>query len=905
MAHGAVEINLASDSAWTASADGGAFQPIIVPGGGWNSDKQSAPRMRPLTRHEEPNEGALKCDPRGGARARPDLGKLNQDPQRPVVVNDHVAYRRELTIPTNWAKRAIHLEFGGVNYGAEILLDGKKVGEHDGPMMPFVVDLTGVAQPGKTYRLEVKAYHSRHYNVDGLCSVPAGFDYEYWRSMHAPGWTSKTAYGIVKYIRLTSLPLQYVRDVAVRTSVKNDTLSFEVTLANAGDKPVEVELSSALSSWKKSAWKYPTIPARTVTIPGKGEAKVVIADIHWGLGPQSWWWPNIPFREDYQAQLHLLHWALKEDGKEVAEKTQRFGFVEHAEGPYYYTVNGVRVNNFSDGTTETQLSEFDAYAELPAYKTADACCETWRRFMRIGINANRISQSTPTRLMLDTADETGFMLVAETGLRGCHNQGWHPLYSSQAVREMIAHTRNHPCVVRYSLQNEMEYNQAEWARLIDAATEMNPGRPLVMEDNNVGRGLTLKQNKFIGTRGGHAYAMTHYTDYPKPCRDIFGEGEVDWGDRLLPAFAVHARDLRLNDLAYFAPWSWLNYWPNFLEGGNHAKHGWKLNNDPDRVDDVDGWNSPIIEFVHRSLHPYLVQDLGILAENPGAPKPLGQDKIEWPYQLPTVLTGKPTERKIEVFNGGLSGNKLTLRWCAHWDKPDGLIAVPNGEIPCEIEPGFHAAKAIAFTVPKIEQDDRKLCLVLESLIDGKTVFRSEDTTLHVVARKVDPAAAFLGTDDKTRGDWQGKYGTDGYELEAKETKLPGYAKLEWKTGSLWTYDKATDDPRALAYFANPPTGKDRIAAIRYAEDIVFDLDVGQSPRRLSIYYLDYDKKTRRQQITITDALTGGKLDQREIGNFTNGRYHGWQVKGKVRVTIRKITGDNATIAAIFLDPAKK
>lgn len=719
------EIDLASETAWQASADDGVFRPIIVPGGGWNSDKQLAPRLRPLTKKEESGK------------------PLINDPDRPVVVKDHVAYRRDVSVPSEWTGRVIQLEFGGVNFGAEVFIDSKKVGEHVGPNMPFIVDLTGVAQPGRTHRLEVTAYHSRHYNDDkGLCRVPIGFDYEYQRGKRTPDWTSKTAYGIVKYIRLTSLPIVHVRDVVVRTSVTNDTFGFEATVANAGDKPVELKLAAELLSWNKSQYKYPELPSRAVTIPAHGETKVSVEGIRWGLGSQSWWWPNIPFREDYLAQLHLLRLTLEKDGKTIDDQTQRFGFVEHAEGPYYYTVNGVRVNGFGDGTAEPQLSEFDAYAELAAYKAADACRETWRRFMRLGVNANRLHQSTPTDLMLDTADEVGFMLIPETGLRGMHNQGWDPVYLPQAVREMILHARNHPSVVRCSLQNENAFDEAQWRALIDAATETDPMRLLVSEDNNVGRTklgrfFPLQPTRFEGTHG-HAWAMAHYIDYPKPCRGgIFGLGEMSWGNGVLPKYAVQIRFWRLNDVAYFAPWSWLNYWPNLLEGGSHAKHGWKYNNDPDRVDGVDGWNSPIIEFVKRSQHPYLIQDLAVLADNPSALRqPVGE--MNWPYKrFASVAAGKTVARDIEVFNGGLFGNKLALVWSAHWDKPDGPVAVAGGEIPCVIEPGFHATQKLTFTIPNPGMDKRDMYVILESHKDGQLVFRETGMCLSVLAKSKD------------------------------------------------------------------------------------------------------------------------------------------------------------------------
>jgi hypothetical protein len=87
--------------------------------------------------------------------------------------------------------------------------------------------------------------------------------------------------------------------------------------------------------------------------------------------------------------------------------------------------------------------------------------------------------------------------------------------------------------------------------------------------------------------------------------------------------------------------------------------------------------------------------------------------------------------------------------------------------------------------------------------------------------------------------------------------------------------------------------------------VVFTLDAGQTARRLTIYHLDYDRKTRKQEVEVTDSKTSQMLDKQVIDAFTDGRYQSWKIQGKVRVTIHRITGDNATIAGIFLDPVAK
>jgi len=151
-----MEIDLASDAAWTLSVDDGPARPIKVTAGGWNSDQQ--------------------------------------EPQIPTAgVKDHVTYERAIATPAEARGRAVKLLFGGCNYGAEVLLDGRKIAEHHAPMTPFEADLTGIAEPGRTHVLRVKAYHRWHYGKPPV--VTAGFDFNRGVSKQYEGHT-KYPYGL-------------------------------------------------------------------------------------------------------------------------------------------------------------------------------------------------------------------------------------------------------------------------------------------------------------------------------------------------------------------------------------------------------------------------------------------------------------------------------------------------------------------------------------------------------------------------------------------------------------------------------------------------------------------------------------------------------------------------------------
>ena len=697
------EIDLASDTQWTLAIDGGAPRAIKVTAGGWNSDRQS-----------------------------PAIASAD--------VKDYATYERTLTIPAAAAGQVVKVLFGGCNYGAEVLLDGRKVAEHNAPMTPFAADLTGLATPGKTHRLQVKAYTRYHFGSTPM--VPVGFDFNNGmiHGTKAYNGCTKYAYGLTGYVRLAIYPPLHVADVFVQPSVAGKVLKYDVWLANTTKMPKTIVLKGTLTSWNKRDWNYPPLPDREMHIPA-GETARVTMEVPWRFGPESYWWPNIPFREDYQAVLHCLNLSLVEEKQVVHQWVQRFGFVEYKEGPYYYTVNGVRFTSFGDSNSYGQIGQYDCWTETPCFQPPRAgiqgCPETWKRYQRIGFNDMRLSTSVPTRYMLETADEAGYMLVPEGGSWGNRTSAFQKENFSHQLQATIRVCRNHPCVARYSLANEslpadFASPHNPWRWLIDAAREVDPTRPYVFEVNNHQTGAVP------GMKGGHAQQMEHYRPIVPSGDHLRGMGECAWATEGMASFSRQALAMRVNDWAHFAPWSWLNFWPNFLEGMNHDRHPWKYNDHADRTDGVDGWGSPIIKTVQRTLHPYLVLDRDEIATKPLPLNNLDIAGIRTYQRTLCASAGARIERHIELFNGGLTGNRLELRWQARWDNAAGPVVGEGVAPPCTIEPGFHATQTVAFTAPKLDGAARTLCLVLEVLKDGQVVNRDDHTRLTVTAEKIAP-----------------------------------------------------------------------------------------------------------------------------------------------------------------------
>ncbi|MBN2175497.1 MAG: hypothetical protein JW731_15310, partial [Bacteroidales bacterium] len=642
-------------------------------------------------------------------------------------------------------------------YGAEVYIDDKKIGTHEGPMAAFEFDVTPFVWWGKSQKLTVKAYNRRHYMKNNTCLIPVGWDLPggadslSWNE--AKRWfewagESKFAYGITKYVKLLVLPTVYVSDLQVITSVSGHEFIGKLKVTNLSEKDKTINLSGKFSSWNKINFDYPPINPVQLIIP-KGKTVETIVKVPWNLGEKSYWWPNIPFSENYQACLHYLELTLSDEGKIIQKFSQRFGFVEYGEGQSFYTVNGIRVTGISDGTAEAQMSGYDVYslspAFLPSTKPGTGCPETWKRYMRIGFNTNRLHCSTPTQYMIDAADETGFMLIPEAPIWGNRTHLFNGERTTLAIGEIVRFCRNHPSVARYSLTNEVRDPVDEtfpWRACIDAAFETDSTRPFVFE-------MGPPTGRVDGLKHGHAYIMEHYQDFNQ---DVWGEirgmGEHFWQTDGMVPFAVGAMTLRMNNWSYFAPWSWMNYWPNFLEGMSWEDHAWKVNRHADRRDFFNGWRSPVVEFVQKALNPFLILDEDILKNNQtpvdGYHVTKGwkekatfqPDSVQviWPVNLPTVEPFEEVHRTLRIFNGDLKDDKVILHWEARWDSPEGPVALKGESIPLIIQPGFNAPHSLKFQVPGNADSECRLYLILESYKNNELKFRETAVYFNVLKR---------------------------------------------------------------------------------------------------------------------------------------------------------------------------
>ena len=117
---------------------------------------------------------------------------------------------------------------------------------------------------------------------------------------------------------------------------------------------------------------------------------------------------------------------------------------------------------------------------------------------------------------MKAADEVGFMLVPEAPIWGNGLSRYSEKYTPQTYHDIGRACRNHPCVARYSLTNEVRDWPGRWPSAIDDMREVDDVHPLVFELQGLGHG------KVTGPKsGGHAWIMDHYTNF----HEIVGKGQ--------------------------------------------------------------------------------------------------------------------------------------------------------------------------------------------------------------------------------------------------------------------------------------------------------------------------------------------------------------------------------------------
>jgi beta-galactosidase len=364
-------------------------------------------------------------------------------------------YRKQFTLPSSYSGRQVSVEFDGVMANSEVWINGSSVGKRPYGYVSFAYDLTPYLNfDGKANVIAVRADNSKQ---------------------PASRWYSGA--GIYRHVRLViTRPTHIERWSTFVTTpeVSNGqaTVRVQTVVTNGSNDACEIVVRVALVDAKGKSVATGETKAQPIA-PGKSaefSQDVVVEN------PQRWN-PDQP----------VLYKAVAEvrSGKEtVDQETVPFGIREFQfKADTGFWLNGKNFKLYGvclhhDG------SAFGAAVPTGVWERR---LETLRQ---LGVNSIRTAHNPPAPEFLDLCDRMGFLVMDE--FFDCWTIGKNPhdyhLYFNEwskiDTRDTIRRDRNHPCIILYSVGNEIhDTPRAELAKgilrgLVDVCHENDPTRPV-------------------------------------------------------------------------------------------------------------------------------------------------------------------------------------------------------------------------------------------------------------------------------------------------------------------------------------------------------------------------------------------------------------------------------------------
>lgn len=640
-------------------------------------------------------------------------------------------YSRTITVPDSGQPQSAWIEFGAVNHQATLSVDGRVVATQTTAYTPSNFDITAFTTPGTTHTVSV--------NVKGrnALKTPAGK----YLVPDAANWSEAVPQGIFRSAFLRVYPAVHVSDAFVRTSVTDQTLTYDVTVANTSGSARTVTLGGTLASDNGQAFAYPALPSRTVTVAPRSTATVTVGPVAWTLGAASYWWPNVPYRQGHRAQLHRLSVHATTDDGRTSDATYRFGFRESTQNGEYYRLNGVRVNVRGDNLQGANYDRIDnggkgdAFDTLPGFLPPSAGNGGWPQavdnYLRLNFNVVRIHQEPASPYMLDVADELGLMIIDETAIRGAGNaQDFNAGRANMVAhaRALTLRDRNHPSIIRWSQVNEpnlADSDSEQFQKDLYAAVNGADGtRPIITELAPGGA-----PNRYPTMTQANFNLVPHYLDgtgrYGEQTWSVAGRPDGE-GEYIWPAcstrqgftwFATATAAKRGKDTSDLRPYTLLSAWASVIPGvrttdftpeeGGRPVYG--ADNLP------DPWSNTQIQRVQAGFNPIAAIDLPYWSAS-------GVSDASGGFPLASAVPGfagnTRVDRTITVFNDDLTGTAVDFAWSARLDSPTGAV-IASGSTTLTIPLGSRVNQPVSFTTPA---SGSRVYLVLSTSKSGVTTF---------------------------------------------------------------------------------------------------------------------------------------------------------------------------------------
>jgi beta-galactosidase len=439
-------------------------------------------------------------------------------------------YRRWVDVPESFSGQQVLWHFDGVYDGAEVFVNGQRVGYHESGFTAFDIDVTAALKPGKKNIFAVRVYKK----------TPSGTmdKGDFW-----------CLGGIYRDNYLVALPPTHVDDLTITTALdakyKNARLKSSVRVV--GNPGSRFKLTGELYGFDGRRISMPAM-RKNGTVGSDGAATVAFqAPVK---APKLW-----------SAEKPNLYYVLLrlDSGGKTERVQERFGFrrIENRNGVLLW--NGVPIK--CAGTCRHE--EFSPYG----HALTEECWQTDIALMKAAnINSIRTSHYNHSARFLELCDEAGFYVLDEVPFCWVSDDPHFSLKNTNAVwafilrsRETLARDKNRPCVMAWSIGNESGYGPNAQSAF-DYMKANDPTRPAFISQQNLGnnprtdfedthypplaeiRSMTTNGSRLkipaIMTEQPHTFCVRKVMDYDYGLQDFWGQALQNTWDIVWPADGI-------------------------------------------------------------------------------------------------------------------------------------------------------------------------------------------------------------------------------------------------------------------------------------------------------------------------------------------------------------------------------
>jgi hypothetical protein len=354
-------------------------------------------------------------------------------------------YWREFDAPMNSHCGGHYLlNFHAVDYMAEVWVNGKSAGRHEGSEIPFDLDITEIVHPGRKNLLAVRVLNPAYQPIEGIAlkDTPSGLkQYPY---------TSNAVYnsgGIIGDVELAVVPAVRIAEMFLVPDWKTGKVKVRTTVFNTDSVKRSSRLSFKISDARTGS------PFAFGNFMQKFDPGSHSVEVEFLVAKHKLWCPEDPNLYRMTASVQTL--------ASIDERSVRFGFRDFRFKNGYFRLNGKRI--FLKG------SNFSTH--YPVGYTVPLHEDMLRRdvviMKALGFNFVRIPFGCPNPRVLDLYDELGILVQQEH--YGCWQMGDYGGYQfpkpnnlknlllsrfESSIRGVVGRDRNHVSLVMWGILNE-------------------------------------------------------------------------------------------------------------------------------------------------------------------------------------------------------------------------------------------------------------------------------------------------------------------------------------------------------------------------------------------------------------------------------------------------------------------